>query len=358
MATPRQRSEWKGPIEKYIRKVVLRGRQLYRVQVGGTGRGNRKSKICATLEEALATKRAWLAGETMPAAPGPDPDADVEDVIRHHALALREQGKDGDRTEQVIVALGRLYPGLLATPARAVTESHMAAFVQLRREAGIKDNTIVRDLRALRAGIKRIRPDFVVRAEVFPSEDLTRVRMLPEEARRDVFPYIADQFGVRFARLAELAMLCVCRLSELRLLTRDMVHLPERLLLLPRTKGNPPVPRAVRLTTRAVQLLQAQLDSHKHNYVFGNPRTGEPYTRVHVSRTWRLAARACGLTGFTFHDLRHHAPTVAVNNGANPATLKAMGGWKSDKSVARYAHVLSPTVDHYLALAAGETPDA
>ncbi len=70
-----------------------------------------------------------------------------------------------------------------------------------------------------------------------------------------------------------------------------------------------------------------------------------PYSRVHVSRCWREAARACGLTDFTFHDLRHHGPTVAVNRGASVPILQQMGGWKSPAMVAHYASVMNPALD-------------
>lgn len=357
MAKARRKTQWTGSVERYIRKVVVRGREIYRVQIGGAGRGQRRSRLCATLEEAVATKTAWLAtaGSAVLAPVDDDPSpVDVESAIRHHARGLRQRDKPdaARRTEQILVGLRAIYPELLALGVEAVTDAHVAAYVAQRRATRVKDNTIVRDLRSLRAALKRARPSFRIASEVFPSENLTRVRILPPDVRREVFPYIAERFGSRFARVAELAMLCVVRLNDLRTLTRDMVHLPERLLLLPRTKGNPPVPRPVRLSGKAVELLRAQLASHEHDYVFAHPRTGEPYTRIHLSRVWRHAARACGLQGFTFHDLRHHAPTVAVNAGANAATLKAMGGWKSDKSVERYASVLAPTVDHYLALAA------
>src|SRR5688500_11983663 len=87
------------------------------------------------------------------------------------------------------------------------------------------------------------------------------------------------------------------------------------------------------MSTGIVILRRAMARQPRHDYVVANPRTGQPYSRVHISRCWRHAARECGLQDFTFHDLRHHGPTVAVNAGATTAVLQAMGGWKSAKMV-------------------------
>ena len=56
-----ERPTWSGPVERYIRKVVSEGRNVYRVQMGPRGRGNRRSRLCATLAEAQDLKRAWTA---------------------------------------------------------------------------------------------------------------------------------------------------------------------------------------------------------------------------------------------------------------------------------------------------------
>jgi integrase len=190
-------------------------------------------------------------------------------------------------------------------------------------------------------------PEFKVPTNIFPPENLTRVRMLSPEEYTTVFPYLAEKYGEVFADLSQLALLGVMRQADVRFLKRSQVRLTERVLLLPTTKGDQP--RAVRLSPDAITLLtRAMKREPRNDYIFANPRSGQPYSRVHVSRCWRNAARECGLQDFHFHDLRHHGPTVAVNAGASSAVLQAMGGWKSAKMVERYAHVMAPALDHYL----------
>jgi integrase len=145
--------------------------------------------------------------------------------------------------------------------------------------------------------------------------------------------------------MADLAMLGVMRLSDVRLLQRKHVNLAVGMLELPSTKSGP---RAVRLCKEAVAIVKRALARHRESqYVFPNQQ-GKPYSRVHISRCWRNAARTCGLANFSFHDLRKVLPTRALNRGASTAVVQMMGGWASARMVERYASVLNPTLDQYL----------
>ena len=65
---------------------------------------------------------------------------------------------------------------------------------------------------------------------------------------------------------------------------------------------------------------------------------------VHVSRVFRRASRGAGLRGFTFHDLRHHGATVALNRGFSAPIVQALGGWKTERMMKRYAPVTDQTL--------------
>jgi integrase len=68
------------------------------------------------------------------------------------------------------------------------------------------------------------------------------------------------------------------------------------------------------LNEAARKILLGQLEAHDKAWVLPSPE-GVPYSRVHVSRVFRKAARAVGLKDFHFHDLRHHGVTMALNAG-------------------------------------------
>lgn len=75
--------------------------------------------------------------------------------------------------------------------------------------------------------------------------------------------------------------------------------------------------------------------------VAGRPN---PYSRVHISRVWRRAARAAGLRDFHFHALRHHGATMALNRGFTAPIVQALGGWKTERMMKRYAAVTDETL--------------
>lgn len=131
------------------------------------------------------------------------------------------------------------------------------------------------------------------------------------------------------------------RLSEVRLLRRDMVRLEQGVILLPQGKGGA---RAVILSGAAQAILRSQLDAGTTGaWVFPGP-DGVPYSRIHVSRVFRKASRAAGLTDFHFHDLRHHGATAALNSGFTSAIVQSLGGWKSDAMMRRYAAITDGTL--------------
>jgi integrase len=330
------------------------GEHRYRLQLGSRGKGNRRSKLfpqtSAGLQAALALHEEWTTRGLPPTGAPPlssrhDAVATVDDGLRHRVLDLEQRGKSGAVPERIRVFLRQHWTEGAALSLSSVTVAHIEEY-RNRRLATCQPNTVIRELRDLRAMLKQAVPDLKVPVSIFPPENLTRVRMLTPDEYHRVFPYLAERFGVTFADLSELALLGVMRQADVRLLQRSHVRWAERLLLLPRTKGGP---RAVRLRDEAVAILTRALARQpQHAYVFANPRTGEPYSRVHVSRCWHKAAKACGLQDFTFHDLRHHGPTDAVNRGASVPILQQMGGWKSPAMVSRYASVMNPALDHYL----------
>jgi integrase len=347
-------------VEPGIRRIVLpSGKERFRVQLGRRKQfGGRRSKLCATYQEAKAFKTEWmLRGLPPKGAPAMSSRHDViqtvDDGFRHRVLDLEERGKDGSVVERIRVFLKNKWPQGAEMPLHEVTVAVVEDYRDRRlttpterRLAGCTNNTVIRELREWRAMLKRAVPGFVLPQHVFPDEDLNRVRMLSPADYTKVFAELAERHGQLFADLAELALLGIMRQADVRLLQRQHVRRAERVLLLPRTKGGP---RAVPLSREAMAILtRAMAREPKHEYVFANPYTGKPYSRVHVGRCWRNAARACKLNDFTFHDLRHHGPTAAATNGASVSILKAMGGWKSAKMVERYAHVLDPALHKYL----------
>ena len=112
------------------------------------------------------------------------------------------------------------------------------------------------------------------------------------------------------------------------------------MILLPRAKAGA---RPVILSESARALLQAQLEGQGGPLVFPRP-DGRAWSPEHVGRAFRRAARAAGLKDFRFHDLRHHGATMALNRGFTAPIVMALGGWKTERMMRRYAAVTDATL--------------
>jgi len=55
-------------------------------------------------------------------------------------------------------------------------------------------------------------------------------------------------------------------------------------------------------------------------------------------------ARSAGLRDFHFHDLGHHGATMALNAGFTAPIVMALGGWKTEWMMRRYASVTDQTL--------------
>lgn len=97
------------------------------------------------------------------------------------------------------------------------------------------------------------------------------------------------------------------------------------------------------------------LCAQRSEYVFPRPGGG-PYSRVHISRVFRKAARAAGLKDFHFHDLRHHGATMALNKGFTTPIVMALGGWKTERMMRRYAAVTDQTLRAAAEAVSGNEP--
>lgn len=184
--------------------------------------------------------------------------------------------------------------------------------------------------------LKKVLPECRFPKDAFFEEDDTRVRWLrPEEEL-----LVLEPMRSPFREIAKVAALTLMRLSEVRLLRREYVHLEQGVVLLPRAKKGA---RPVILSAEAQKILGRQLESHQSEWAFPNP-DGGPYNRSYVGRVFRRAARAAGLKDFHFHDLRHHGATMALNKGFTAPIVMALGGWKTEKMMRRYAAVTDQTL--------------
>ena len=354
-----------------VRQVKVHGRKVWQARVAF--QGLRSSRVCTSRDAAKLAQAELLqelkrqAGQSEQAGLAP---ATLRQLFDAYAQDLEDRGKGEDtiaRAVQTRTVLEALLPELLAKPVGRITEADILAFRRARAErpcfaprpkdpekrparppAPAKASTINRDLRTLRAMLKRVRPDFHFPAGAFFPEDETRVRWLRPDEELTVLEVMPSPFR----EIAKLAALTLMRLSEIRTLRREMLHLEQGVVLLPRAKGGA---RPVILSQDAQKILQRQLEAHDQVWVFPGP-DGVPYSRIHVSRVFRKAARAAGLKDFHFHDLRHHGATMALNARFTAPIVMQLGGWKTEKMMRRYAAVTDATLRQAAEAVSGNRP--
>src|SRR6266705_2343224 len=160
----------RGPLPPGIQRIHLpSGESRYRLQLGPRGKGNRRSKLfpCtdAGLAEAIALRREWIARGLPPkgsAAPRDDVIATVDDGLRHRVLDLESRGKSGAAVaERIRVFLKRHWVDGSTLPLSSVTVATLEEYRD-RRSATCLPNTVIRELRELRATFKKALVDFKV----------------------------------------------------------------------------------------------------------------------------------------------------------------------------------------------------
>jgi hypothetical protein len=208
-------------VGKNIYRIWVTDRWMYQVRMQVAGR--KATQLCPTFEEAHAVREAWRRGGLPPAKPDlpPVPEEAPETVhmaLRDYVANLAARGKRTVRTAQIIPVIDACFPGLLTLSVAAVTVDHFYVYRERRLDAGIKPNTIIRDMVALRTAIKHKRPDFKVPQDAFPDADLTRVRMLTPGDEKRALLACAEPART----MAELAIITLMRQGELRTLRRSL----------------------------------------------------------------------------------------------------------------------------------------
>src|SRR5574341_1698569 len=256
-----------------VRRIRNHGRWVWQARVAY--RGLRRAAFRATRDEARDAESELLrelketAAQVTAEAAAP---ATLRQLFEFYVEDLEARGKGADtlvRAGQTAHVIERLMPELLDKPVSEIREADLFAFRTLRardggrivieiidgekraRQVPAKPSTINRDLRTLRAMLKRALPDFHFPAGAFFPEDETRVRWLrPEEEL-----LVLETLRSPFREIATLAALTLMRLSEIRLLCREHVHLEQGVVLLPRAKAGA---RPVILSDAAQKLLRGQ----------------------------------------------------------------------------------------------------
>ena len=147
-----------------------------------------------------------------------------------------------------------------------------------------------------------------------------------EEARLLV---AAQAYGGEIAAIIRFAIATALRRGEIVGMRWDHVDCEAHVLLAPGTKNH--TPRRVPLSSMAIQILEA-LPRRIDGRVWGlRPDS--------ISQAFERICHAAGITGLTFHDLRHEATSRLFEKGLNQIEAAAITGHKTLQMSKRYTHL-------------------
>lgn len=169
-----------------------------------------------------------------------------------------------------------------------------------------------------------------VRKVKFFREFNTGLRVVsPEEEQKllqNASPYLQDL--IRFDLNTGL------RTGELFSLPWSTVDLKKGILVVfaPKTQRIREVP----INSETRKVLEAWQLAKKNEFVFYNPETGKPF--VDLKAGFALACKRAGISGVTWHTLRHTFASRLVGSGVDIVTVKELLGHSSISITMRYAH--------------------
>jgi integrase len=169
-----------------------------------------------------------------------------------------------------------------------------------------------------------------VRMVRFLPENNLRFRTLSDDEERKLLACCAPH--VR--EMVVFALNTGLRSGDIYRLTWREVDLEQRRLnVIPRKTAKP---LELPLNNDALSVLAARQGRQRGPYVFPNPDTGGPFLNLKTGLNGAL--RRAGLSGITWHTLRHTFASRLTLSGADLVTIKDLMGHAEIKTTLRYAH--------------------
>lgn len=249
-----------------------------------------------------------------------------------------------------------LVPFLAAFGEKLVTAARKADYLHWRDEVRSKQRTIRKGTpsvgtlnQELRQVLAMLR--WAVGAEIIDANPFEGVKFLKGQRPRETeIDAAEDAEAFADAPLLVRAFQAVCEETgarngcEVRLLERAHVDKVKQAITFWRknTKGQV-MTRVVPVTKYLLDLLDELPAVIGSPYVFASPRTGRPYSRVHLTRICRpyldRLTAAPGDQRVVTHDRRHTRVSRLARAGLNPMTSMKLIGHKTPAMHWRYLHV-------------------
>lgn len=249
-------------------------------------------------------------------------------------------GKDAPKKRQRLrMHVCRLLGGVQLHTLR---RSDLQAYAKTRQDEGASPATVNRELAAVSHLLRlAASPDDLALLPGVPF----RVPLLREPKGRTVYLNAAEADALLAAAQRDqsphvLAFVMVglhtgMRLSAILRIRIDEIDVDRCVIWVDKDKAGE---REQPMTTELADFLRTYIAHIDGPWLFPSD-TSDTGHAVNISKAFRRVVKAAGLpAAVTPHKLRHTMATTAAARGVDPATLQAIGGWKSRAMVERYTH--------------------
>lgn len=307
-----------------------------RVSIGG--KQIRRSAKTTSKVEAAKFMRQMIEEETRKAASDGVPKHTVKEAIQR--FFIEATVKKGTRRTYTSNSRNWLDAGYGDLTLDQIDRHVISDFVKIRKEAGVTDTTIRRDIAFLGTVLSMcISWGWI---DTNPVTALSK-RFLKESPPRTRFLSRAEfnrLYAVASADLKPIMVFAVetgMRKEEILSLTVDALDLRRREVHLQETKTNSP--RRVPLSDKAIEViaeLLARPNRPQTKYLFCKTNG----TRFLCNKVgFKAACERAGIEDFRFHDLRHTFASWWVQAGGDMYKLSRVLGHKQLQMTARYGHL-------------------
>ena len=258
----------------------------------------------------------------------------LDEALKRYQCEVSDNKKGADQ-EATRIKRWRSLP-LAGKSLAEVTSSDMADYRDERLKAGASSATVRLDLAIISHLFTVAAKEWRMEGLVNPCQNLRMPKGSKPRERRPTTVELkkvyaaAAEMHPELPVIIELAADTAMRRSELLLLRREQIR--DKVAVLEDTKNGER--RMVPLSSRARELfksLPARIDGKVFSIA---PNT--------VSNYFPKACAAAGVSGLTFHDLRHEATSRLFERGFSMMEVAAITGHKTLAMLKRYTH-LSPT---------------
>lgn len=252
----------------------------------------------------------------------------------------RTGGRDVPKKRQRLrMHVCRLLGGVLLPTLR---RSDLQAYAKARQDEGASPATVNRELAAVSHLLRlAASPDDLAMLPAVPF----RVPLLREPRGKTVYLNAAEADALLAAAardpsphvyaFAMVGLHTGMRLSAILRIRVDEIDVDRRVIWVNRDKAGE---REQPITAELADFLRDYTAHRRGPWLFPSD-TSDTGHAVNVSKAFRRVVQAAGLpAAVTPHKLRHTMATTAAARGVDPATLQAIGGWKSRAMVERYTH--------------------